>query len=82
MVTRGPEYRPLTIGMQAFFGQDPRLWGDLMAFSAMITLPVLAIFLLLQKWFVQSVALVCPIQMARVPHFLSLLPAQSRHQIN
>ncbi|MEA3308943.1 MAG: carbohydrate ABC transporter permease [Chloroflexota bacterium] len=56
MVTRGPEVRPLTIGMQAFFGQDPRLWGDLMAFSAMITLPVLAIFLLFQKWFVQSVA--------------------------
>ncbi|MFP4345540.1 MAG: carbohydrate ABC transporter permease [Anaerolineales bacterium] len=56
MVTRGEEVRPLTIGMQAFFGQDPRLWGDLMAFAAMITVPVLIIFLLFQKWFVQSVA--------------------------
>jgi len=56
MVTRGPDVRPLTIGMQAFFGQDPRLWGDLMAFASMITLPVLFVFLLFQKWFVQSVA--------------------------
>jgi multiple sugar transport system permease protein len=56
MVTRGPDVRPLTIGMQAFFGQDPRLWGDLMAFASMITVPVLIVFLLFQKWFVQSVA--------------------------
>ena len=56
MVTRGVEVRPLTVGMQSFFGQDPRLWGDLMAFAAMITIPVLVIFLLFQKWFVQSVA--------------------------
>lgn len=56
MVTRGVEARPLTVGMQAFFGQDPRLWGDLMAFASMITIPVLIVFLLFQKWFVQSVA--------------------------
>ncbi|MEA3441048.1 MAG: carbohydrate ABC transporter permease [Chloroflexota bacterium] len=56
MVTRGIDYRPLTVGMQTFFGQDPRLWGDLMAFAAMITIPVLIIFLLFQRWFVQSVA--------------------------
>jgi multiple sugar transport system permease protein len=56
MVTRGVDYRPLTVGMQTFFGQDPRIWGDLMAFAAMITIPVLIVFLLFQKWFVQSVA--------------------------
>jgi multiple sugar transport system permease protein len=56
IVTRGEEVRPLTIGMQAFFGQDPKLWGDLMAFASMITVPVLIVFLLFQKWFVQSVA--------------------------
>jgi multiple sugar transport system permease protein len=56
MVTRGPEFRPLTVGIQSFFGQDPKLWGDLMAFAAMITIPVLIVFLLFQKWFVQSVA--------------------------
>ncbi len=56
MVTRGVEHRPLTVGMQTFFGQDPRIWGDLLAFASMITIPVLIVFLLFQKWFVQSVA--------------------------
>lgn len=56
MVTRGVEVRPLMIGMQQFFGQFPRLWGDIMAFAAMITIPVLVVFLLFQRWFVQSVA--------------------------
>ncbi len=56
MVTRGVGARPLTVGIQTFFGQDPRIWGDLMAFASMITIPVLVVFLLFQKWFVQSVA--------------------------
>lgn len=56
MVTRGEEYRPLPVAMQQFFSYDPKLWGDIMAFAAMITLPVLILFLLFQKWFVQSVA--------------------------
>jgi multiple sugar transport system permease protein len=56
MVTRGEDVRPLMIGMQQFFGQYPRLWGDIMAFASMITIPVLIVFLLFQKWFVQSVA--------------------------
>ncbi|MFA9490845.1 MAG: carbohydrate ABC transporter permease [Anaerolineales bacterium] len=56
MVTRGENVRPLTVGIQSFFGQDPRLWGDLMAFAAMITIPVLIVFLLFQRWFVQGVA--------------------------
>ena len=56
IVTRGVDVRPLTVGIQTFFGQDPRLWGDLMAFASMITIPVLIVFLLFQKWFVQSVA--------------------------
>ncbi|HIE38940.1 MAG TPA: carbohydrate ABC transporter permease [Anaerolineales bacterium] len=56
MVTRAETYRPLMIAMQQFFGQYPRLWGDIMAFASMITVPVLIVFLLFQKWFVQSVA--------------------------
>jgi multiple sugar transport system permease protein len=56
MVTRGIEHRPLMIGMQQFFGQYPRIWGNIMAFASMITIPVLIVFLLFQKWFVQSVA--------------------------
>jgi len=56
MVTRGFEYRPLPVAIQQFFSQDPKVWGDIFAFSAMITIPVLVVFLLFQKWFVQSVA--------------------------
>jgi len=56
MVTRGFEYRPLPVAIQQFFSQDPKVWGDIFAFSSMITVPVLIVFLLFQKWFVQSVA--------------------------
>jgi multiple sugar transport system permease protein len=56
MVTRTEQYRPLPLALQQFFSQDPKLWGDIMAFASMMTIPVLIIFLLFQKWFVQSVA--------------------------
>ncbi len=56
MVIQLPEYRPLTVAMQEFFGQYPRLWGDTLAFASMITVPVLIVFALFQKWFVQSIA--------------------------
>ena len=36
MVTRMETVRPLTVGIQNFFGQSPRLWGDFMAFAFMI----------------------------------------------
>jgi multiple sugar transport system permease protein len=56
MVTRAEDFRPLPVAIQQFFSQDPKVWGDIMAFAAMITIPVLIVFLLFQKWFVQSVA--------------------------
>jgi multiple sugar transport system permease protein len=56
MVTRGFEYRPLPVAIQQFFSQDPKVWGDIFGFASMITIPVLIVFLLFQKWFVQSVA--------------------------
>lgn len=56
MVTRSADVRPLMIGMEQFFGQYPRDWGDIMAFAAMITVPVLILFIMFQRWFVQSVA--------------------------
>ena len=56
MVTRGETYRPLTVAMQQFFSQDPKLWGDIFAFASMITLPLLILFLSFQKWFIRSVA--------------------------
>src|SRR6056297_2926139 len=56
MVTRGPTYRPLTVAMEVFFGQYPRNWGDIMAFAAMMTIPVLLLFLFLQDTYVNTVA--------------------------
>ena len=55
MVTRGEAARPLTVGITSFYGQDVK-WAQILAFASMITIPVLVLFLLFQKWFVQSVA--------------------------
>ncbi len=56
MVTRGNEYQPLMVGMDFFQTQAPIKWGSIMAYAAMVTIPVLITFLLFQKWFVQSVS--------------------------
>ncbi|MCY4537517.1 MAG: carbohydrate ABC transporter permease [Chloroflexi bacterium] len=55
MATRGEASRPLTVGITSFYGQDVK-WAQILAFASMITIPVLILFLLFQKWFVQSVA--------------------------
>lgn len=57
LVTRDNTWRTLT---QALRGLDDSLytyWGQIFAFSAMMTLPLLIIFVLFQKQFVQSVAM-------------------------
>jgi multiple sugar transport system permease protein len=56
MVTRSDAVRPLPVAMGVFFGLQPRLWGSIMAFAALITIPVLILFLVFQRWFVRSVA--------------------------
>jgi len=52
----GFDIQPLPVAMQVFFGQQPRQWGDIMAFASLATVPVLMVFLIFQRWFVQSVA--------------------------
>jgi multiple sugar transport system permease protein len=56
MVTRGPEVRPLSVGIQVFFANPNVPWGDILAFAVMYTLPPLLIYLMFQRWFVQSIA--------------------------
>lgn len=56
MVVRGDPFSTLPLLMQTFFGQQPRKWGEIMAFATMTTVPILALFLAFQRWFVQSVA--------------------------
>lgn len=56
MVTRGVDVRPLPLGIGTFKTTPPVQWGDIMAYATMMTLPVLAVFLIFQRWFVQGVA--------------------------
>lgn len=54
MVTRGPEYRPLAVAMAAYFDSMRSYWGNIMAFAVLMALPVMILFLVFQRWFVQS----------------------------
>jgi multiple sugar transport system permease protein len=56
MVTIGPEVRPLPVAIASFYTLPPLQWGDILAFGTMLVLPVLAVFLMFQKWFVRGVA--------------------------
>ena len=56
MVTRGETYRPLPVAMQQLFTIRPVMWGDVFAFATIITLPILIMFLLFQRQFVESIA--------------------------
>lgn len=55
MITRGPAARPIALALAQFFGTPPYLWGQVMAFSVMMSLPVLILYLSFQRWFIQSV---------------------------
>lgn len=55
MVTQAEEYRPVMVGLQYFF-QLNTAWGELMAYLSVITVPVLAFYLVLQRAFISSIA--------------------------
>jgi multiple sugar transport system permease protein len=56
MVTRGIGVRPLPLGIGTFMTTPPVQWGDIMAYAALMTLPLLIVFLIFQRYFVQGVA--------------------------
>ncbi len=55
MVVQQEELRPVMVGMQYFFQINPA-WGEIMAYTSLITLPVLVMFLAFQRAFVSSIA--------------------------
>ena len=55
MVAQQEEYRPIMVGLQYFF-QLNVAWGEVMAYLSIITIPVLAFYLSLQRAFIASVA--------------------------
>lgn len=56
LMVSDPDSRPLPLALSVFQGQPPYDWGQIMAFGVMMVMPVLIVFLVFQRWFVQSVA--------------------------
>ncbi len=57
LVTRDNTWRTLTQALRGLDDSVYTFWGQIFAFSAMMTLPLLVVFVLFQKQFVQSVAM-------------------------
>jgi multiple sugar transport system permease protein len=55
MVVQTENLRPVMVGI-SYFQQLNVLWGQIMAYSTLITIPVLAFFLVFQRAFVSSIA--------------------------
>lgn len=54
LVVQDQAHRPVMVGLQQFFG-NTTAWGEVMAYATLVTLPVLAVFVFFQRWFVASV---------------------------
>ncbi len=55
MVVQEEDKRPVMLGVSYFF-QLNVAWGEVMAYLTLITIPILAIFLALQRAFIESIA--------------------------
>jgi multiple sugar transport system permease protein len=56
LITSDSSVRPLPLEISVFSGQQPVDWGATFAFGTLLVLPMLIIFLVFQRYFVQSVA--------------------------
>ncbi len=56
MVTIDEQVRPLPVAIASFQTLPPLQWGDIMSFGVMMVAPILIVFLVFQKWFVEGVA--------------------------
>lgn len=54
LVTRSQESAVIQIGLQMFFTQEGNQWGPLMAAASVASLPILAIYVVLQRQIVES----------------------------
>lgn len=55
MTVQSDELRPVMVGLLFFFQRDTQ-WGEIMAYTTMITIPVLVFFFIFQSAFVKSMA--------------------------
>ncbi|WP_433433028.1 hypothetical protein [Nonomuraea sp. CA-141351] len=51
-----PDLRPLSVGMLAFRGTNSTDWSGLAAAGTISLIPLLLVFLVLQRYFVEGVA--------------------------
>lgn len=51
-----PHLRPLPLQISVFAGQLPPAWGQVMAFGVLLVIPVVIVFLVFQRWFIEGVA--------------------------
>jgi multiple sugar transport system permease protein len=56
VLTETPRAQTLTVGLASFFGQYVRDWNGIMALSTLAALPLVAIFIVLQRWVVQGLS--------------------------
>jgi multiple sugar transport system permease protein len=55
LVTSGEAVRPLPLAIATFYTLPPLQWGDIFAFGVMMILPILAVFVFFQRWFIRGV---------------------------
>lgn len=55
IVVQEEGYRPVMVGLQYYFQLNPA-WGEIMAYLSLITVPVLAFYLYMQRSFIASIA--------------------------
>jgi multiple sugar transport system permease protein len=54
LVTQTAYARPIAVAIGTFFGQDSIFWDRAMAASVLMMLPILAFYIVFQRWFVSS----------------------------
>ncbi len=55
LLVRSPEFRPLTLAVQVFFFQYGRVeWTDVFAALSIASVPMIVLYVLLQRWFIQG----------------------------
>lgn len=54
MVTRSDDVRPVSVAVAIFFERDPKVWGEIMAFSVLASLPIVIAYLWFQRLFIAS----------------------------
>jgi multiple sugar transport system permease protein len=56
MTVQDEEFRPIMIGLQYFYVNFGTAWGQIMAYLTILTIPVVILFLSMQRFFVNSIA--------------------------